>query len=345
MIKLSQRRKLAWKKRKFLRSVLRFLRCRPRHPVVDDDSASPVSSTDDEELSRPSDEQTTVAETNDDQSEIKMLFSWKERVYRLVRKLRNGGSEQTKRLLANDSAASSHSYAEQDEIRSSFFSISTERKVLTDAGKERKEPLSLKNFMEKDEVLPKSIHLGDLTTQDSMMSVESAFLAVSFDDDYPQLVLQPSNEYSQPGAPQGESLLGVTYPHPARRSARNIRKSPTYLMSPTSPQVASTVTMLSPATGKSPTSVMSPATPPWLDGRKNDDVWNCIDGNSSNSMLSPIQDVHDRPAPTKIKYQQAEWDELEEEDMRWSFDDSSALSFSSAALGLLKQEDRPYDEF
>jgi hypothetical protein len=243
--------------------------------------------------------------------------------------------------------------------------------------------VSLREYMEQDRqetLFPKSIHLCDISAQDSM-SVESTFLAVSFDDDYPQLVLQSSSldggsvskdrvDYASQGkgpeedwggslskqksqvnaqrhSRKGESShhLGVSFPHPARRSLSS--------------------NCVSSAEERRKTS-----TPQWLD-EKVDEVWERIDGSSeedSDTILAPMDSsMISRPAPTRVETQFADWDDDKDDEeggddmMRWSFsNDESDVSFSSILGDVASQplcridmahnlcgntnDDRPFDE-
>jgi hypothetical protein len=96
--------------------------------------------------------------------------------------------------------------------------------------------MSLGKFMkhERKKESPSKVHLSEISANDSA-SVGSAFLAVSFDEDYPQLVLKASSEeeeeeeeeekeddddttLSEQEARNDDARLGASYPHPATKT-------------------------------------------------------------------------------------------------------------------------------
>jgi len=149
----------------------------------------------------------------------------------------------------------------EDDLDSQCFSISTDRQhsafdsvrihvTTNDAKPECTEPsnvsvyttpsstmttpddksrISLQQFMEERKHESTSMNglpmnLGEISANDTA-SVNSSFLGVSFDEDYPQLVLQPSTDGSASKGNDGSTInsngtLGATYPHPA--SGRSI---------------------------------------------------------------------------------------------------------------------------
>lgn len=289
-----------------LRRILRHCRSRRRRKA-DESSSLPT----DEELSRPSDEALSVQAQNDhdnfndDQANLQMLLSWRERLHRTIRKIRHRKSEQTKALLV-DATSSCHSTTQEEgeDVQSlAKFSISTVTNGPNGGG------AATTTTTEPEDYLPKAIDLADV----SHVVSSSSFLAVSFDDDYPQLVLQPSTESS--------SSLGVSFPHPARR--RHYHHKAPAVQSP----------LLSPK---------SPGTPPWL--QDGDQVWKSIDDEEDDVEEAKAPSPMARLAPTAISKEPADWEE-EEMPMRWSFDDS-VVSFSTQVLQVLQPgEDRPYDEY
>jgi len=94
-------------------------------------------------------------------------------------------------------------------------SVNTARSSRT--GKSR---VSLEQFMEKNHHETSSLaarNLGEISANDSV-SVNSAYLAVSYDEDYPQLVLQPSLDGTasrMSSTVHSSGTLGACYPHPA----------------------------------------------------------------------------------------------------------------------------------
>lgn len=118
--------------------------------------------------------------------------------------------------------------------------------------------VSLERFIEdKNRVttLP-SLNLGNISANDSA-SVASALLGVSYDEDYPQLVLQPSLDGSRTtgGGSTAGSTLGASFSHPA---GSNLPKTDSF------EQIVRDVS----------------CTPRWLDDSI-DKVWEQIDKESS----------------------------------------------------------------
>jgi hypothetical protein len=107
-------------------------------------------------------------------------------------------------------------------------SVVTSRSTLTT--RDDKSRISLEQFMEerKHETssFAGSINLGEIAANDSA-SACSGFLGVSFDEDYPQLVLQPSHDGSASrmtgsSTVHSNGTIGASYPHPAAASNRSV---------------------------------------------------------------------------------------------------------------------------
>lgn len=178
---------------------------------------------------------------------------------------------------------------------------------------------------------PLSIQLGDVSAQDNL-SVESAFLTVSFEDDYPQLVvMQSSSSISDSEAANTPSTartsptpidtsmldddcLGVSYPHPA--GAGGSYETPT-----------------KPAR-------QHPITPSWMrDHEKH--FWRDIDSQDFSSTSPVITPT----TPVVVHPELNQWDS--DSPVRWSFsNDGTATSFSDRQGGLkiVQLEDVPFDE-
>lgn len=96
----------------------------------------------------------------------------------------------------------------------------------------REDRISLGKFMEdhKQEYssLTGPMNLGNISASDSA-SVGSVLLGVSFDEDYPQLVLQPSHDRSASGMASttvhSNRTLGASYPHPFATSKCSVSSS------------------------------------------------------------------------------------------------------------------------
>ena len=253
--------------------------------------------------------------------EIKILLSWRERLYRSIRSFKKGSCSEVRKGLL-DKSSSSHSATELDDLRStSLFSTSTELKSTIGHLTKKQSRVSLRDYIENDDPLPRCIQLGEISTKDSNVSVESSFLAVSFDDDYPQLVLQASTDASAPGS----HLLGAAFPHPARKMDHKLRHA------------------------SSPTKgwTMSPSPAPWSNGKASR-LWDRIDMEATDSLLggkSLESPMPVRPSPIQIQTQLADWEDAEDSDeMRWSFDDSVVTFSSVLNVPALNHVDCPFDE-
>jgi len=148
--------------------------------------------------SSPSDEQTTVRRGQHASQTTKI------RPLQQTKSLMNVARKKMKRFVSRlfreyaYKSTDADNVGEKDETQSTtIFSISSKKEGITvcnveNASCSTRTAASLRaETANENLVFPESIKLESLVADDSM-SVDSGFLAVSFDEDYPQLVLQPS---------------------------------------------------------------------------------------------------------------------------------------------------------
>lgn len=161
-------------------------------------------------------------------------------------------------------------YRPPSDSSSVFTTHSMRSNRSTFTARDDKSRISLDQFLEErknesNSIITGPIALGDIAANDSA-SVGSAFLDVTFDDNYPQLVLTPSHDgtasrMTGSSTANSNGTLGASYPHPAAASIRSVSSFETAKKSVTSFD-----------TDKENTS----CTPRWLNDNI-DRVWNQIE--------------------------------------------------------------------
>jgi hypothetical protein len=275
------------------------------------------------------DDKTQVSDDLSDGKDVKLLYRWRERMGRSWKRLLKG--RQNEFLLGMES---NNSNTEEDEdnadlwdLWSQQFIISTNQEVsafqrtseinqastttpvATDdsddcTDEDEKTRVSLGVFFEKrprmqQGLYPSAVHLGAISAQDSG-SVGSAHLAVSYDDDCAQLVLQRSASFeSEQDILLNEIPLGAMYPHPAGNS------------------VSSASTTLSKHKAASCVS-------DWLD-KNVDKFWKELDAETVDETLDGQYSAP--PSPVVIETKSTDWDG---DNLGWSCSqDDSVASFTN----------------
>jgi hypothetical protein len=268
------------------------------------------------------DDKTQDSDDLSDGNDVKLLYRWRERMGRSWKRLSKGRKSEF--LLAMESNKSN---TEEDEdntdLWSQYFSISTSREVsafqLNQASittpvpthdsddctdDDDKTGMSLCDFFEKRPSLeqglyPSAVHLGVISAHDSG-SVGSAHLAVSYDDDCAQLVLERLSSFeSAADIFLNETPLGALYPHPAGNS------------------VSSASTSLS--KHKTASCVSN-----WLDNNV-DKFWKELDAETVDETLHSQYSAP--PSPVVIETKSTDWDG---DNLGWSCSqDDSVVSFTS----------------
>lgn len=140
---------------------------------------------------------------------VHLQLSWRERLRHWFRTVipigrRTVYSRELVELQQPNSSASGV-HEDDDDVMSSFFSISTERMIPLQPGTTTTKSSSydssgdaFSGYIEQtlrrdDETFPSMIHLSDVSTKETVSMQSSFLLAVSFDEDYPQLMLQSSS--------------------------------------------------------------------------------------------------------------------------------------------------------
>lgn len=283
----------------------------------------------------------------DDDSDVRPVLPWRYRIGRRFRrsqppmlaakKSRERWDWQSEHLsVGGRSAATIHS--EQSHIECVYHDDNPKSRV------------SLADFLEKGPMQPTELQLSNIAAEDGA-SVASANLAVSFDDDYAQLVLRASSSTEEEDEALHELLgydtpLGVAFPHPAvgssddassRTESRASRDAATY-QSTRMEKVA------------------QPRSRPRTDRPKSEtrEVWDQLDREERSSRDASSSDSTPRPSPVQIDRKDTDWN------LGWSFShDDSVISFSSVlGKSIVKplcrlmddmnsvcgSEDIPYDE-
>ena len=229
--------------------------------------------------------------------------------------------------------------------------------------KNNKRPSTLSKFFENQTM----IELGDISAQDDSVSLGSACLAVSFDGDYPQLVLQTSSTVAEE-TEQEEVEERVCDDLILQASSSFFDDEDEYALNSTG---APTVKSFLPIDVNEEkcclgASFSHPArrgvitsssffwkqhqqkrrhlnlrnydqwycSPRWLEDQIIDQVWGLIDGSGSSDSLLVPETLDKPPFPTPIETKSTDW-EGSEQDMRWSFsNDDSVVSFT----GILRDE-------
>lgn len=273
-------------------------------------------------------------------SNIKLRLGWRQRFNKSFHRIvKHRSKTEGDSLLLDGLKNSSYGFDDDGFDNSTFFSKSTNnKKVFLQASTEQVEcslfpslsaseydgklgnelSVSLSKYIESERQ-DSMIRLGDISTQDSL-SVGSACLAVSFDEDYPQLVMQTSHvldgedDYVSSASDDVDDeptscLLGAAFAHPAHRHR--------------GASVAGQYRDLKSSSKASP-------------GQDDlNELWERIDGGNEGhapALLAPMDCSPDQPSldPVRVETTVTSWDSDDEENMRWSFsNEDSVVSFSS----------------
>jgi hypothetical protein len=272
------------------------------------------------------DDKTQDSDDLSDGNDVKLFLRWRDRMGRSLKRLLKGRENEF--LLA---MTSNHSNTELDEdntdLWSQHFSISSNRDVpafqhtserfrvsftnpvatansIDSTEDDDKTRMSLGDFFEKRPSLqgglyPSGVPLGDISALDSA-SVGSAHLAVSYDEDFAQLVLKrSSSSASEEDIILNEIPLGALYPHPAGNS---ISSASTTLSKHKAADCASD----------------------WFNC-KVDNFWKDLDAETVDDTFE--SQLSSPPSPVDIETKPTDWDA---DTLDWSFSqDDSVVSFTS----------------